>query len=158
MRALIQRVSEASVAVSNETIGHIGRGLVVLLAVSTDDTLADAEYTVNKTINMRIFPDEEGRFNFSALDVAGELLVISQFTLYADTRKGRRPSFTGSAPPETAEKLFNATVDLFTESGVKVETGEFQAHMMVSLTNDGPVTIMIDSADRNRPRRGQGTA
>jgi len=127
---------------------------VVLLGISRDDTEAEAEYTVGKVANLRIFSDDEGRFQSSALDVGAGLLIISQFTLHADTRKGRRPSFTQAAPPEDAEPLFNRAVELFRQTGLKVETGRFQAHMMVSIQNDGPVTIMLDSADRERSRRG----
>lgn len=154
MRALVQRVSAASVKVGDEVVGRIDRGLVVLLGISRDDTEADAEYTVGKVANLRIFSDDEGRFQSSALDVGAGLLIISQFTLHADTRKGRRPSFTKAAPPDAAERLFNRAVELFRQTGLKVETGRFQAHMMVSIQNDGPVTIMLDSTDRERPRRG----
>lgn len=154
MRALVQRVSGASVTVGGEVIGQIGRGLVVLLGIATWDGEDEARYIVDKTVNLRIFPDEEGRFNRSALDAGAELLVVSQFTLYGDTRRGRRPSFTDAAPPQRAQELFQRTVELFRESGLKVETGRFQAHMLVSIQNDGPVTIMLDSADRERPRRG----
>ncbi len=154
MRALVQRVSGASVTVGGEVIGQIGRGLVVLLGIAAWDGEDEARYIVDKAVNLRIFPDEEGRFNRSALDVGAELLVVSQFTLYGDTRRGRRPSFADAAPPERAQQLFQRTVELFRESGLKVETGRFQAHMLVSIQNDGPVTIMLDSADRERPRRG----
>lgn len=125
-----------------------------MLGIATWDGEDEARYIVDKTVNLRIFPDEEGRFNRSALDAGAELLVVSQFTLYGDTRRGRRPSFTDAAPPERAQELFQRTVELFRESGLKVETGRFQAHMLVSIQNDGPVTIMLDSADRERPRRG----
>lgn len=154
MRALVQRVSRASVTVQGETVGEIGAGLVVLVGVSRDDAEADADYIVNKVAHLRIFADEEGKFNHSAMDVGAELLLISQFTLHSDTRKGRRPSFIEAAGPELAEPLFDYTVTKFRESGLRVAAGTFQAHMMVSLTNDGPVTIMIDSTDRGRPRRG----
>ena len=153
MRALVQRVSEASVTVGDETVGRIGAGLLVFIGLSKDDSEAEARHIVDKTVNLRIFPDETGRFNLSALDVGAELLVISQFTLYGDTRKGRRPSFAQAAPPEQAGPLFDGTVELFEESGLEVETGRFQAYMDVALRNDGPVTIMLDSADRARPRR-----
>ena len=154
MRALVQRVSRASVAVQGETVGEIGAGFVVLVGVSRDDDEADADYIVNKVAHLRVFADEQGKFNRSAMDVGAELLLISQFTLHADTRKGRRPSFVDAAPPTLAEPLFDRTVAKFRESGLRVATGVFQAHMMVSLINDGPVTIMIESADRERPRRG----
>ena len=141
-------------AVQGETVGEIGAGFVVLVGVSRDDDEADADYIVNKVAHLRVFADEQGKFNRSAMDVGAELLLISQFTLHADTRKGRRPSFVDAAPPTLAEPLFDRTVAKFRESGLRVATGVFQAHMMVSLINDGPVTIMIDSADRERPRRG----
>lgn len=153
MRALVQRVTNASVSVDDEVIGSIGSGLVVFVGISSDDNEEDAKYLASKTINLRILPDDEGKFNCSALDTGAELLIVSQFTLYADTRKGRRPSFTNAAPPDYAEPLFLQTVEMFRESGLKVETGRYQAHMMVSIHNDGPVTIMIDSADKDRPRR-----
>ncbi|MCH8205494.1 MAG: D-tyrosyl-tRNA(Tyr) deacylase [Chloroflexi bacterium] len=154
MRALVQRVSDGSVTVDDQVVGSIGPGLLVLLGISSDDSEEDARYLVSKTVNLRIFADEQDRFNRSALETGAELLVVSQFTLYADTRKGRRPSFTRAAPPELAETLFESAVGMFRESGLKVEVGLFQAHMMVSIRNDGPVTIMLDSADKERPRRG----
>ena len=154
MRALVQRVSEASVSVADEVVGRIGTGLVILLGVSKHDSDEDASYIVGKAVNLRIFADDQERFNRSALDIGAELLVVSQFTLYGDTRKGRRPSFTEAAPPEQAEAAFNRVVEMFRESGLAVQTGIFQTHMLVSIQNDGPVTIMLDSADRGRPRRG----
>ena len=154
MRALVQRVSRASVSVGDETVGAIGAGLLVLIGFSAEDTDEDTSYIVGKTVNLRIFADDEGRFNRSALDVGAELLLVSQFTLYADTRRGRRPSFSSAAPPEQAEAAFDRAVELYRQSGLHVKTGVFQAHMMVHSTNDGPVTIMLDSADRSRPRRG----
>jgi len=154
LRALVQRVSRASVSVEDRAIATIGTGLVVLVGVSRQDGIDEARYIADKVVDLRIFPDEEGRFNRSAQDTGAELLIISQFTLYGDTRRGRRPSFSEAAPPEEAESLFNQTVLLFEESGLTVRTGRFQAHMTVSIHNDGPVTIMLDSADRNRPRRG----
>ena len=153
MRALVQRVSKAAVAVQGETLGSIGPGLVVFLGVGSGDGLEDARYLAEKVLNLRIFPDDEGRFNRSALEASAGLLLVSQFTLYADTRKGRRPSFTGAAPPQEAEELFRQAVDLFRASGLHVAEGRFAAHMAVELVNDGPVTIWLDSADRNRPRR-----
>ena len=154
MRALLQRVSQASVAVSGETIGSIGPGFVVLVGIARADERADIDYIVSKTVNLRVFADDDGRFNLSALDVGAELLIISQFTLYADTRRGRRPSFTDAAPPDDAAALFDDTLAAFRDTGLTIATGRFQAHMNVSIHNDGPVTIMLDSADRNRPRRG----
>jgi D-tyrosyl-tRNA(Tyr) deacylase len=154
MRALIQRVTCASVRIDGETVGSIGAGLVVLLGVAAGDDEADARYLVDKTANLRIFADDEGRFNRSALDVAAELLVVSQFTLYADTRRGRRPDFTRAAEPDDARRLYGRAVEMFRETGLTVATGEFQAYMQVRLQNDGPVTLMLDSEDRSRPRRG----
>ena len=148
MRALVQRVTEASVSVDGEVLGQIGPGLVVLVGIARSDSGRHIEYIVSKTVNLRIFEDDEGRFNLSALDVGGDLLVISQFTLYADTRRGRRPGFTEAAPPDTASDVFETTLGRFKESGLRVETGRFQAHMHVEIHNDGPVTIMLDSADR----------
>ena len=153
MRALVQRASKAAVAVQGETLGAIGPGLVVFLGVGAGDSLDDARYLAEKVLNLRIFPDDDGRFNRSALDANAGLLLVSQFTLYADTRKGRRPGFTGAAPPDEAECLFAQAVDLFRASGLHVAQGRFAAHMTVELVNDGPVTIWIDSADRHRPRR-----
>ena len=153
MRALVQRVTNASVAVADETAGEIGGGLVVLLGVSKEDDEADARYLVEKVANLRIFADDDNRFNLSALDVNAELLVVSQFTLYADTRKGRRPDFNQAAGPDEAKRLYEHTVELFREVGLTVATGKFQEHMLVTLQNDGPVTLMLDSADRQRPRR-----
>lgn len=157
MRALIQRVTEASVSIDDPEAGRIdtgsiGAGLVVLLGVAEGDDDADAQYLVDKIANMRIFADEQGRFNLSALDVGGELLVVSQFTLYADTRRGRRPDFTRAAGPDEANRLYERAVEMFREKGLRVATGRFQAYMQVRLVNDGPVTIMVDSADRGRPR------
>lgn len=148
MRALVQRVAEASVTVDGEVLGQIGPGLVVLVGIARSDGDAHIEYIVSKTVNLRIFEDNEGRFNLSALDVGADLLVISQFTLYADTRRGRRPGFTEAAPPDAASALFETTLTRFRESGLRVETGRFQTHMHVEIHNDGPVTIMLDSADR----------
>ena len=139
--------------VGDEVVGSIGPGLVVLVGVSRQDGHEEAEYVVGKTVNLRIFNDEAGRFNLSALDTGAELLVVSQFTLYGDTRRGRRPSFVDAAPPEEAEALFAHTVSLFSQTGLGVATGRFQTHMTVSIENDGPVTIMLDSADKERPRR-----
>ena len=154
MRALVQRVTQASVEIDGETVGAIDDGLVVLVGIHEDDDEEDAAYVVNKTVNLRIFGDDAGRFDRSALDTGAEFLVISQFTLYGDTRRGRRPSFSHAMPPEPATALFDRTLRLFEQTGLNVETGQFQAHMIVSIKNDGPVTIMIDSADRQRPRRG----
>ena len=159
MRALVQRVSQASVSIAGETTGSIGAGLAILVGIHEDDDEEDAAYIVSKTVNLRIFSnnagsDSAGRFDRSALDIQANLLVISQFTLYGDTRRGRRPSFSQAMPPEPASALFDRTLRLFEQTGLNVQTGQFQAHMLVSIHNDGPVSIMIDSADRHRPRRG----
>ena len=154
MRALVQRVSEASVSADGQLLGRIGPGLVVFLGICRDDIEEDADYLVAKTLNLRVFGDADGRFNLSSGDVAADLLVISQFTLYADTRKGRRPSFTNAAPSDQAQPLFELALAKFRASGLNIATGQFQAHMLVSIQNDGPVTILLDSADRHRPRRG----
>jgi len=147
VKALLQRVTGASVSVAGEVVGRIGSGLVVLVGVAQGDTEKDAHFLAQKTVNLRIFTDEAGKFNLSALDVNGELLVVSQFTLMADTRKGRRPSFVEAAPPEMAEELFEQFVAQVRASGLKVETGRFRQHMQVEIHNDGPVTIMLDSRE-----------
>ncbi|MFH1646520.1 MAG: D-aminoacyl-tRNA deacylase [Chloroflexota bacterium] len=148
MKALVQRVNRASVSVAGEEVGRIGPGLVVLIGVAAGDTEKDAQYLMQKIVNLRIFADGEEKFNLSALDVRGELLMISQFTLLADTRKGRRPSFIAAAPPAEAENLFNYTVELARGSGLKVATGRFQQYMQVEIHNDGPVTVMLDSREK----------
>ena len=153
MRAVIQRVSSAFVSIDGEVVSRIRMGLVVLVAVGRDDADADADYIVEKTVHLRVFPDAEGRFDRSVEDVGGSLLVVSQFTLYGDVRRGRRPSFTEAAPPDEAVARFDDVVERFRATGVPVETGQFQAMMDVALVNDGPVTLMLDSADRRRPRR-----
>ena len=154
MKALLQRVSRASVTIDGDTVGSIHTGLCLFLCVEQDDTQEDADYLKEKALNLRIFPDDAGRFDKSILDIGGSLLVISQFTLAADTRKGRRPSFTRAAPPETAEPMLDYFVEQCRASGLTVETGRFGAHMHVNLSNDGPVTIWLDSRDRRLPRRG----
>ena len=154
MRALVQRVVEASVLVKGQEVGRIGTGLVVFLGFAGDDEDSDSLFLVEKTVNLRIFADSENRFNRSALDVGAELLLVSQFTLYADTRKGRRPDFNRAAGAEQAREAYEKAVELFRNTGLTVATGRFQEYMQVLLQNDGPVTIMLDSADRNRPRRG----
>ncbi|MCH7571029.1 MAG: D-tyrosyl-tRNA(Tyr) deacylase [Deltaproteobacteria bacterium] len=154
MRALVQRVVEASVLVEGQEVGRIGPGLVVFLGFAGDDEDSDSLYLVEKTVNLRIFADSENRFDRSALDVGAELLLVSQFTLYADTRKGRRPDFNRAAGAEQAREAYEKAVELFRNTGLTVATGRFQEYMQVLLQNDGPVTIMLDSADRNRPRRG----
>lgn len=145
MKALLQRVTGASVSVAGEVVGRIGRGLVVFVGVASGDTEKDGQYLLQKTVSLRIFPDEEGRFNLSALDIKGELLVVSQFTLLANTSKGRRPSFIEAAPPAQAEEIFERFVEQARATGLKVETGRFQQYMQVEIHNDGPVTILLDS-------------
>jgi D-tyrosyl-tRNA(Tyr) deacylase len=142
-------VSEASVSVASEVVGKIGGGLVVFLGISRGDTESDARYLAEKTVSLRIFSDSEGRFNLSAIDIRGELLVVSQFTLLSDTRKGRRPSFTQAAPPQEAEALFEKFLSYLRSSGLRVESGLFQQHMLVKIHNDGPVTIMLDSKEKH---------
>ncbi len=153
MRALVQRVTKASVHVGNQPFGAIGQGLVVFIGIAQNDGEEDAQYIVNKVANLRIFADAQDKFNLSAQETNAQLLVVSQFTLHADTRKGRRPSFVQAAPPDQAQALFNKTLKQFQETGLKVATGRFQEHMLVEIHNDGPVTIMLDSADREKPRR-----
>ena len=148
MKALLQRVTGASVSVGGEVVGRIGRGLVIFVGVADGDTEKDAQYLAQKAASLRIFADEAGRFNLSALDINGELLVVSQFTLLADTKKGRRPSFTEAAPPAQAEELFERFVEQARATGLKVETGHFQQYMQVEIHNDGPVTILLDSQDK----------
>lgn len=146
MRALIQRVKEASVEVKGEVVGKIGKGLVVLLGVSDEDTEKDTEFLVNKIANLRIFEDEKGKFNLSLLDKGAEVLVISQFTLYADAKKGRRPSFTKAAPPQKANILIEEFIDRLKGFKVKTSEGIFGAKMLVKIFNDGPVTILLESS------------
>jgi D-tyrosyl-tRNA(Tyr) deacylase len=145
MRAVLQRVSEAEVSADGRVIGSIGRGFVVLLGIAKDDTEKDAAYIADKTLGLRVFADEAGKMNLALKQVGGELLVVSQFTLLADTESGRRPSFIRAAPPEDAKRLYEHFLSLVRNGGVKVETGEFGAMMAVSLINDGPVTIILDS-------------
>jgi D-tyrosyl-tRNA(Tyr) deacylase len=149
VRAVIQRVTQASVDVDGRVVGQIASGLLVLLGVATDDTQEDADYLVDKITNLRILRDDEGKMNRSLLDLRGELLVVSQFTLYGDVRRGRRPSYTDAAPPEKANELYEYFVNKAGTTGLRVETGVFQAMMKVSLTNDGPVTILVDSRKIN---------
>ena len=153
MRALIQRVSGAWVEVEGTEVSRINGGLLVLLGVSKDDSIEDGRYLANKITNLRVFSDTDGRFNSSALDVGAEFLIVSQFTLFADTRRGRRPSFTQAASPDFAKRLYLETVQLFKESGLAVKVGHFQEHMVVHIDNDGPVTLAIDSSDRFNSRR-----
>ena len=148
VKALLQRVTGATVSIAGEVVGRIGRGLVVFIGVASGDREKDADYLVQKSVNLRIFSDEAGKFNLSALDIKGELLVVSQFTLLADARKGRRPSFTEAAPPAQAEELCQRFVELAQTTGLKVATGRFQAYMQVEIHNDGPVTILLDSKEK----------
>lgn len=148
MKAVLQRVNKALVTVEDEVVGSIGRGLVVLVGISREDTERDVQYLAEKTVNLRIFSDSEGKFNLSALDTWGELLVVSQFTLLADAKKGRRPSFADAAPPDQAEALFERFLAFLRTSGLRVETGRFQQHMVVEIHNDGPVTVLLDSKDK----------
>ena len=145
MRAVLQRVTRASVRVGGETAGEIGAGLLVLLGVARDDEERDALYLVEKVLNLRVFEDAEGRMNLSLAEAGGALLVVSQFTLYGDARKGRRPSWFDAAPPELARTLYEFFVTEARARGARVETGSFQAMMEVELVNDGPVTILLDS-------------
>jgi D-tyrosyl-tRNA(Tyr) deacylase len=146
MRAIVQRVTQARVEVDGSIVGRIGQGILVLLGVAKTDTAAEAEFLAAKIANLRIFADESGKMNRSVVDAGGSLLVVSQFTIYGDTRKGRRPGFDQAAPPDRAKALYEHFVTAARSSGVPVETGVFQAHMAVSLTNDGPVTFIVDSA------------
>ena len=150
MRAVLQRVTQSSVTVAGRRVGEIGAGLVILLGVGANDTATEAGLLAQKIANLRIFSDSEGKFNLSALDVQAELLVASQFTLYADTRRGRRPSFTEAARPELAAPLCDKFVACLRELGFKVETGEFQADMLVEIHNSGPVTIWLDTVEWQR--------
>jgi D-tyrosyl-tRNA(Tyr) deacylase len=145
MRAVVQRVSRARVTVKGETVGEIGLGLLVLLGVGAGDTRPEADYLVEKTIGLRIFEDAGGKMNLSVAEVGGGLLVVSQFTLYGDARRGKRPSFDGAAPPEQARELYEYFVEKVRASGVRSETGRFQETMQVELVNEGPVTILLDS-------------
>ena len=153
MRVVLQRVSSASVSVDGETVGAIGAGLVLLVGVTEGDSEGEARRVAAKCAEMRIFSDAEGRFNLSLIETSGEALVVSQFTLFADVRKGRRPSFDAAARPEIAEPLVEAFATALRGLGVRVATGRFGAHMMVDLVNDGPVTIVVDSAELDTPRR-----
>jgi D-tyrosyl-tRNA(Tyr) deacylase len=148
MKAVLQRVSRASVTVDGQVIGQIGGGLVVLLGVEQDDALADAQQLADKSVQLRIFDDSAGKMNLSLADVGGAMLVVSQFTLLGDCRKGRRPSFIQAAPPELAEQLYEAFVAAAGVQGIPIATGKFRAMMQVELVNDGPVTILLDSRKR----------
>ena len=151
MRALLQRVTQASVVVEGAVVGEIGPGLLILLGVAKPDTVVDAEFLADKALNLRIFPDADGKMNRSLIDVQGSLLVVSQFTLYGDCRKGRRPGFDAAASAEQARSLYEAFVEISRRSGLRVETGVFQAHMEVALVNDGPVTLMLETGEGKLP-------
>ena len=148
MRVVLQRVAHASVTVDGEIIGKIQRGFLLLVGVTHDDTMEDMEYLVRKIVQMRIFEDEEGKLNRSIQDIGGEILSVSQFTLYADTKKGNRPSFSKAAPGDVALEMFEQFNGLLRDTGIPVETGQFGADMKVELLNDGPVTILLDSKNR----------
>ena len=148
MKAVLQRVSRASVTVAGEVVGQIGRGILVLLGVEPDDTQDDARQLADRSIALRIFDDAEGKMNLSLEEIGGSLLVVSQFTLLGDCRKGRRPSFIGAAPPELAEKLYNTFISAAGSHGIPVAAGRFRAMMDVELVNDGPVTLLLDSRKR----------
>jgi len=145
MRALVQRVTHASVSVAGEAVSAVGPGFLVLLGVGREDGEAEAAYLARKTAQLRVFPDADGKLNRSLLDMGGAALVVSQFTLYADTQKGNRPGFDQAADPAQAERLYRRYAELLQEQGVPVSTGVFQAHMLVELANDGPVTILLES-------------
>jgi D-tyrosyl-tRNA(Tyr) deacylase len=149
MRAVVQRVSSASVTIGTETCARIGRGFLVLLGVAEGDTEADADYLAEKIAGLRVFEDEQGRMNLSLSDVGGSLLAVSNFTLLADCRRGRRPSFSGAAAPEKAKSLYQRFVQRLRDGGVPVQTGQFQERMQVSLCNDGPVTLILESPTRD---------
>ena len=148
MRVVLQRVSYASVTVEEKVIGKIQRGFLLLVGVTHDDAMEDMEYLVRKIVQMRIFEDEEGKLNRSIQDIGGEILSVSQFTLYADTKKGNRPSFSKAAPGDVALEMFEQFNGLLRDTGIPVETGQFGADMKVELLNDGPVTILLDSKTR----------
>lgn len=145
MRSVVQRVSRAFVHVEGETVGQIGKGFLVLLGVGANDTSQELDWMVDKIIGLRVFEDEEGKMNRSILEEKGEILLVSQFTLYGDCRKGRRPSFTAAAPPEKAKALYEEAIAKIALRGIHVDTGIFQAEMKVELVNDGPVTMLLDS-------------
>lgn len=145
MRAVVQRVKSASVSVEGETVAKTGAGILVLLGIAADDTQKDMEYIADKCIHLRIFEDADDVMNLSVDDIGGEILLVSQFTLYGDARKGRRPSYSKAAPPDTANSLYEQAVSVFRQKYANIKTGRFQAHMEVELINDGPVTILLDS-------------
>lgn len=147
MRAVVQRVARSSVTCDGRLLGATGRGLLILLGITHGDTAEEARYLAQKVAHLRIFEDDQGKMNLSLVDVGGAALVVSQFTLYADCRRGRRPAFTAAAPPAVAEPLYNRFVHALAGEGVEVSTGEFGGHMLVELVNDGPVTIWLDTEE-----------
>jgi D-tyrosyl-tRNA(Tyr) deacylase len=146
MRAVVQRVSRAQVAVNQKIVGKIGRGLLVLLGVAQADSEVDAEYLADKIVGLRIFEDENGKMNLDAASIGGQILVVSQFTLYGDVRRGKRPSFDAAAPPDRARQLYEYFVERIRATGISCETGQFQEMMQVELVNEGPITILLDSS------------
>ncbi|MTI80099.1 MAG: D-tyrosyl-tRNA(Tyr) deacylase [Firmicutes bacterium] len=145
MRAVVQKVTSGSVEVEEQVVGEVHKGLVVLIGVGQDDTDEDVGYLAEKIARLRIFEDENGKLNLSVLDIGGEVLAVSQFTLYGDCRRGRRPSFSSAASPDKANKLYEQLVDKLRDMGLRVSTGKFQTHMVVNIVNDGPVTLLLDS-------------
>jgi D-aminoacyl-tRNA deacylase len=161
MRVVVQRVKQAAVQIDGETVAAIGSGILLYAAFRAEDHATDLAWMADKVVSLRIFADQAGKMNRSALDVRGEILVVSQFTLYGDARKGRRPSFDGAAPAETARRLFEAFVDRLRGSGLAIRVGRFQEHMQVESVNDGPVTILLDSprgrTSSGAPEHGHGS-
>ncbi len=151
MRAVVQRVSRAGVEIGGRTTATIGRGLVILLGIRSDDSATDLTWMADKIMHLRIFPDGDGKMNISLADMGGEMLIISQFTLYGDCRKGRRPGFSAAAPPEIAEPLYHQFIEEVRKRGIRVATGTFAADMAVDLVNDGPVTLLLDSEKLSNP-------
>jgi len=148
MKVVLQRVSKAKVEIENKTVGEIGMGFLILLGIGLYDTEEDVDYLVNKIINLRVFSDQNDKFNLSVKDVKGNLLVVSQFTLFADTKKGNRPGFTNAAPPDLAEDLYNKFVEKCTQTSLNIQTGKFGSNMQINLINSGPVTILLDSKEK----------
>jgi len=154
MKAVIQRVRSASVEIDQHTVGEIGRGLLILLGAAIEDSERDVDYLARKIPFLRVFPDDTGKMNLSVLDIQGAILLVSQFTLLANTMEGRRPSFEGAAPPEVARQLYDLTIQRLKAQGLAVQTGLFGASMLVTLKNDGPVTLLLDSQEKRKTRMG----